>query len=155
MKCRSAMRVSEVMTRDVRVCNPGQSIRDCAKAMVAFDVGILPVAENNALVGMITDRDIAIRAIAGGKGPDTPVRGILSREVLYCFEDQELEHVANSMGMARVRRVPVLARDHSVVGILSLADVARCSPGIAAHALRTVSKRGGPHSQKASARQAA
>lgn len=145
------MQVSEVMTRNVRVCNPGQSIRDCAKAMVDIDVGVLPVAENNLLVGMITDRDITIRAVAGGKGPDTPVREILSKQVLYCFDDQDLEHVASSMGMARVRRLPVLARDNRLVGILSLSDVARRSPQIASCALWGLSQHGGPHSQAAQA----
>jgi CBS domain-containing protein len=106
------MRVSEAMTREVRVCKPQHSIRDCAKAMADMDAGVLPVAENNMIVGMVTDRDIAVRAIAEGKGPDTPVRDVLSREVLFCFDDQDLEHVAKSMGLARVRRVPVLARDH-------------------------------------------
>jgi CBS domain-containing protein len=105
------MRVSEAMTRDVRVCYPGQSIRDCAKAMAEMDAGVLPVAENGLLVGRVTDRDIAIRAVAAGKGPDTPVREVLSKEVLYCFDDQELDHIAKSMGDARVRRVPVLTRD--------------------------------------------
>lgn len=143
------MRVSEAMTRDVRVCDPGQSIRDCAKAMAEMDAGVLPVAENGLLVGMVTDRDIAIRAVAAGKGPDTPVRDILSREVLYCFEDQDVEHVAKSMGLARIRRVPVLTRDNRLVGILSLGDVALRDPEVAAHAVRNVSKRGGPHSQTA------
>lgn len=117
--------------------------------MADADVGLLPVAENNSLVGMITDRDISIRAVAAGKGPDTPVREILSREVLYCFEDQDVEHVAKSMGLARIRRVPVLTRADRLVGILSLADVARGNPEIAFEAVRSISKHGGPHSQTA------
>lgn len=137
------------MTRDVRVCNPGESIGDCAKAMADTDIGLLPVAENNSLAGMITDRDISIRAVAAGKGPDTPVRDVLSHEVLYCFEDQDVEHVAKSMGLARIRRVPVLTRDNRLVGILSLADVALRNPEVAAQALGNVSKHGGPHSQTA------
>jgi CBS domain-containing protein len=145
------MLVSEAMTRDVRVCNPGHSIRDCAAVMAEIDAGVLPVAEKDLLVGMITDRDIAIRAVAAGKGPDTPVREVLSKEVLYCFDDQELDHVAKSMGKARVRRVPVLARDDRLVGILSLGDVALRSPEIAAGAVLGVSKHGGPHSQTAKA----
>lgn len=144
------MRVSEAMTRDVRVCSPGHSIRDCAKAMAEMDAGVLPVAENNLLVGMITDRDIAIRAVAAGKGPDTPVREILSKEVLFCFDDQEVDNVAKSMGDARVRRVPVLTRDQRLVGIVSLSDVAlKLSPEAAANAVRGVSMHGGPHSQSA------
>ena len=143
------MRVSEAMTRDVCVCSPGDTIRDCAAAMARNDVGMLPVAENNLLVGMVTDRDIALRAVAVGKGPDTCVRDVLSRQVLYCFEDQELEHVAKSMGMAKVRRVPVLTRENHVAGMLSLGDVALRIPEIAAAAVANVSQRGGPHSQSA------
>ncbi|OGA59474.1 MAG: inosine-5-monophosphate dehydrogenase [Betaproteobacteria bacterium RIFCSPLOWO2_12_FULL_65_14] len=145
------MRVSEAMTRHVRVCNPGDSIRDCANVMAEIGAGVLPVAENSLLVGMITDRDIAIRAVAAGKGPDTPVREVLSKEVLFCFDDQDLDHVASSMGQARVRRVPVLTRDDRLVGILSLGDVARHSPEAAAGAVLEVSKQGGPHSQTAKA----
>ena len=148
-ECRSRMRVSELMMRDVRVCNPEESIRHCAKAMADTGVGLLPVAENSSLVGMITDRDISIRAVAAGKGPDTPVREVLSREVLYCFEDQDVEHVAKSMGLARIRRVPVLTRDNRLVGILSLGDVAQRNPEVAAQAVGNVSKHGGPHCQSA------
>src|SRR5919109_760206 len=105
------VRVSDAMTRDVFVCGPEESIRDCAAAMARNDIGAIPVAENNFLIGMVTDRDIAVRATGAGKGPETPVRLVLSKEVLYCFEDQELEHVAKAMGMARIRRVPVLTRE--------------------------------------------
>ena len=147
--CRNLMRVNEAMTRDVCICSPDEPIRDCAAAMARNDVGVLPVAENNLLVGMVTDRDIAIRAVAAGKGPETPVRDVLSKEVLYCFEDQDLEHVAKSMGMARIRRLPVLTRDRSLAGVLSLRDVALRDPEMAAGALADVSKHGGPHCQTA------
>lgn len=146
-ECRKRMQVSEAMTRDVCVCSPGESIGDCAMAMGRNDIGMLPVAENNLLVGVVTDRDIAIRAVAAGKGPDTPVRDVLSKEVLFCFEDQDLEHVAKSMGLARIRRVPVLTRENRVAGILSLGDVAVRSPDTACRAVADVSKRGGPHCQ--------
>jgi CBS domain-containing protein len=141
------MRVSDAMTREVRVCGPNESVRDCAAAMVHNDIGALPVAEVNALVGMVTDRDITVRAIAAGKGPDTPVREVLSDEVLYCFEDQELAQVAKSMGLAKIRRLPVLSRDMRLVGMLSLADIARLDAGTATAALADVSRRGGHHSQ--------
>src|SRR5688572_32801984 len=85
------MRVSEAMTRDVRVANPGQTICDVAKIMAEIDAGAVPVGENDRLVGMITDRDIAVRAVAAGKGPDTPVREVMSQEVKYCFDDEDLE----------------------------------------------------------------
>lgn len=137
------------MTRQVRVCSPGQSIRDCAGMMGEIDAGVLPVAEHDHLVGMITDRDIAIRAVAAGKGPDTAVRDVMSRQLLYCFDDQDLDHVAKSMGEARVRRLPVVDRESSeLVGILSLADIAvKHVPQAAGDALARLSKHGGPHSQ--------
>jgi CBS domain-containing protein len=144
------MKVNEAMTRDVRVCDPGHSIRDCAKTMAEIDAGALPVGENDRLVGMITDRDIAIRAIAQGKGPDTPVREVMSAEVKYCFEDEDLDHVAKNMGDIRVRRLPVVSRDKRLVGILSLGDLARKEKSeTAASAVRGVSQHGGPHSQTA------
>jgi CBS domain-containing protein len=143
------MRVSEAMTRAVRVCNPGQSIRECARMMAEIDAGVLPVGEHDRLVGMITDRDIAIRAVAAGKGPDTAVREVMSKQLLFCFDDQDLDHVARSMGEARVRRLPVVERESkNLVGILSLSDVAlKHAPGAAADAIARLSKHGGPHSQ--------
>ena len=87
------MKISKCMTRDVQLASPTQSIQDAAKMMAEIDAGSLPVGQDNRLVGMITDRDIAIRAVAEGKSPDTPVREVMSQEVLYCFDDQELEDV--------------------------------------------------------------
>jgi CBS domain-containing protein len=142
------MRVSEAMTREVRACNPGQSISACARTMAEIDAGALPVAEGDRLVGMITDRDIAIRAVGAGKGPDTAVSEVMSRQLLYCFDDQDLDHIARSMGEARVRRLPVIDRESTLVGILSLADIAvKHVPQAAGDALARLSKHGGPHSQ--------
>ena len=144
-----SMRVSEAMTRDVRVANPGQSIRDVAKIMAEIDAGSMPVGENDRLVGMITDRDIAIRAVAKGKGPDTPVRDVMSKEVKYCFEDEDLEHVAKNMGDIQVRRLPVVSRDKRLVGIVSLGDVAQNEDSETTGATTAgVSQPGGPHRQK-------
>ena len=141
------MRVSEAMTRDVRVANPGQSIREVARMMDEIDAGALPVGENDRLVGMITDRDIAVRAVAQGKGPDTPVRDVMSREVKYCYEDEDLEHVAENMGELQVRRLPVVNRDKRLVGIVALGDIARSEDhGTTGQATEQVSKRGGKHS---------
>jgi CBS domain-containing protein len=144
------MRVSEAMSRDVRLANPGQSIRDVAKVMAEIDAGSMPVQDNDRLVGMITDRDIAVRAVALGKGPDTPVRDVMSTEqVLYCYEDEELDHVAKNMGDQRVRRLPVVDREKRLVGIVSLGDVATTEIKAGGKAISGVSKEGGPHSQSA------
>ena len=141
------MRVSEAMTRDVRVASPGQSIREVARMMDEIDAGALPVGENDRLVGMITDRDIALRAVAQGKGPDTPVRDVMSREVKYCYEDEDLEHVAENMGDLQVRRLPVVSRDKRLVGIVALGDIARSEDhGTTGQVTEQVSKRGGKHS---------
>jgi CBS domain-containing protein len=141
------------MTREVRIATPGQSIRDVAKIMAEIDAGAMPVGENDRLVGMITDRDIAIRAVAQGKGPDTPVRDVMSTEqVLYCYEDEELDHVAKNMGSEQVRRLPVVNRDKRLVGIVSLGDVAQTEARSASKAVKGVTKPGAQHNQSQGAR---
>jgi len=142
------MQVNQAMSKDVRIANPAQSIRDAARLMASIDAGVLPVGENDRLVGMITDRDIAIRAVAAGKGPDTPVRDIMSQEVKYCFVDDDLDEVAQNMADIKVRRLPVLDRNKRLVGIVSLGDVALTDgPAHAGDALCGISEPGGAHSQ--------
>ncbi|HEU0260000.1 MAG TPA: CBS domain-containing protein [Burkholderiales bacterium] len=137
------------MTREVRVANPTQTIRDVAKIMAEIDAGAVPVGENDRLVGMITDRDIAIRAVAEGKGPDTPVRDIMSKDIKYCYDDEDLEHVAENMGDLQVRRLPVVNRDKRLVGIVALGDVARHEDHhTTGETTAEVSKPGGKHRQK-------
>src|SRR5262245_47990883 len=104
---RETMQVNEAMTHQVRVTHPRQSIRDAARVMAEIDAGALPVGEDGRLVGMITDRDIAVRAVAQGKGPYTAVRDVMTVDVKYCFEDEEVDHVARNMGDIQVRRLPV------------------------------------------------
>ena len=141
------MRVSEAMTREVRIATPGQSIRDVARLMKDLDAGAVPVGENDRLVGMITDRDIAIRAVALGKGPDTPVREVMSEDVKYCYDDEELDHVAKNMSEHQVRRLPVVNREKRLVGIVSLGDVVQRETKSAIKAVKGVSKPGGAHQQ--------
>src|SRR4051812_39561373 len=142
------MRVSEAMTREVRVVTPGQSIRDVAKMMAETDAGSMPVGENDRLIGMITDRDIAIRAVAQGKGPETPVREVMSdSKVLYCYEDEELDHVAKNMGDEQVRRLPVVNREKRLVGIVSIGDVAQRETRAASKAVKGATRPGGAHQQ--------
>lgn len=101
------------------------------------------------LVGMITDRDIVVRALAQGRGPGTPIRDVMSSEIRYCYEDQSIEDVVRNMRDIQVRRLPVLNRDKRSVGIVSLGDIAtsREDPQHSGEALSQVSRRGGPHSQ--------
>jgi CBS domain-containing protein len=142
------MQVQEAMTRNVRVANANETIEQAARLMSDLDAGALPVGENNRLVGMITDRDIAVRAIAHGKGPQTKVREIMSNDVKYCFDDQEIDEVTHNMGDIQVRRLPVLNRDKQLVGILSLGDIAMNSgDGAAGEALMSISRPGGAHNQ--------
>ena len=147
------MQVSEVMSSDVNIANPQQSIREAAQMMAEIDAGALPVGENDRLVGMITDRDIAIRAVAAGKGPDTRVRDIMSTEVKYCFEDEDVDEVAHNMADIKLRRLPVLNAKKRLVGIISLADIALAEgPDPAGQALCGISEPGGEHSQSADGR---
>jgi CBS domain-containing protein len=118
-------KISEVMTGDVRIASPDDSIRDAAKLMAQSDVGSLPVGENDRLIGMITDRDIVVRAIAKGKGDQTTVREIMTEQIRYCFADEDVLEVAKNMSDLRVRRLPVLDRSKRLVGIVALSNIAR------------------------------
>jgi CBS domain-containing protein len=145
------MKIKDCMTRDVRIANPNETIRDAAKMMCECDAGAVPVGENDRLVGMLTDRDIAIRAVAEGKGPDTRIRDVMSAEVKYCYDDEDVDDVARNMAELQVRRLPVLDRDKRLVGIIALGDLA-CSDetsDVASNALSGISRAGGQHSQSA------
>jgi CBS domain-containing protein len=142
------MKVSEVMTKDVRLIEPTQSIREAARLMAEMDAGIVPVREGDRLVGMITDRDIAVRAVAEGKGPDTPIREVMTDDVKYCYEDDDTGDVARNMADIQVRRLPVLTREKRLVGIISLGDMAMSDgSGRAGEAVAGISQPGGQHSQ--------
>ena len=147
------MKVSETMSTNVRLAKPDQTIREAAQTMAEVDSGVLPVGENDRLVGMITDRDIAVRGIAKGKGPDASVRDVMTDHVDYCFEDQEVEEVTKNMADIKVRRLPVVNHDKRLVGIVSLGDIA-CTDDDAktvSSALSGISQPGGEHSQSADA----
>jgi len=120
------MLVRKAMTRNVKIANPNQSIRDVAKLMADSDLGCLPVGENDRLVGMITDRDIAVRAVAQGKSPDrTTVREVMSEDVKYCYDDSEISEVVQNLAEIQVHRLPVVDHKKHLVGILALADIAK------------------------------
>src|SRR5262245_43964166 len=119
------MRVSEVMTRGVQCVRPGDTIRDAARKMRELDIGPVPVCgDNDKLAGMLTDRDIAIRAVAEGKDPSTKVQDVMTPDIHYCFEDQDVEEAARQMRDRQIRRLVVLNRDKGMVGIVSLGDLA-------------------------------
>ena len=143
------MKISECMTREVETVKPDEPIRQAAQFMLRADAGSMPVCDGERLVGMLTDRDIAVRAVAEGRGPDTPVRDAMTPHVDYCYEDDEVGEVALKMSDAQVRRFPVLSRDDKrLVGIVSLGDLTRADHDDAAKvALEGVTNPGGEHSQ--------
>ena len=143
------MKVAECMTQEVETITPDQSIREAAQFMLRADAGAMPVSDGDRLIGMVTDRDITVRATAEGRGPDTPVRDVMTDEVLYCFDDDEIETVALKMSDRQVRRMPVLSReDDSLVGIVSLGDLSRSDRDDAASvALDGITDPGGEHNQ--------
>ena len=119
------MRVSEVMTQGVECIGPDATLQEAAAKMKSLDVGPLPVCDNDRLVGMVTDRDITVRATAEGDAPTgVRVRDIMTPEVIYCFEDELVEDAARLMAEKQVRRLVVLNRDKRMVGIVSLGDLA-------------------------------
>ena len=116
--------VRDIMTRDVVVASPNDSLQKAASLMGAQDVGSLPVGEQDRLIGMITDRDIVLRAVAEGRNSETPVREVMTSKIRYCFDDADVEAVAKNMSDLQVRRLPVVNRDKRLVGILALSNVA-------------------------------
>ncbi|WP_334188086.1 CBS domain-containing protein [Noviherbaspirillum sp.] len=118
--------VAEIMTRDVTSISPQESVRRAAQMMDELNVGAIPVCEGDKLIGMVTDRDITIRAVAAGASPDdTPVQQVMTGDVSWCFDDQPVDEVMEQMRDAQIRRIPVM--DHNtqaLIGIVSLGDLA-------------------------------
>jgi CBS domain-containing protein len=142
------MKVSDAMTAEVQLCTPDDTLKDAAQAMAALGVGLLPVTDNERLVGMISDRDIAIRGIGMGRGPEARVGDVMTAEVRYCYDDQNLDEVSAIMGDIQVRRLPVLNRDKRLVGIIALGDIALAQAGNGTGAaLSGISQPGGQHAQ--------
>ena len=141
------MNVKDCMTRHVRVIGPDQTLAEAARAMAESDVGALPVANSERLLGMITDRDIAIRGIGAGKGPDAKISEAMSGQVMYCYEDDDIDNVLQNMGDIQVRRLPVVNEDKRLVGIVSLSDLADASEEQAGETLCQIARQGGQHTQ--------
>jgi CBS domain-containing protein len=142
------MKISDVMTRDVQTVRPDQTAREAAGFMLSADAGAIPVTDGDRLMGMITDRDIAVRGVAQGHGPDTPVRDLMSSDIVSARIDDDTDEVAARMSQAQVRRLPVLDDQQKLCGIVSLADLTQKGDGYdAEQALEGVSEPGGPHQQ--------
>jgi CBS domain-containing protein len=144
------MQVGAIMSRHVQVIGPDETVQEAARRMVELDVGLLPVEHEGRLVGVVTDRDIAVRSDAAGKDPRAALVGeVMSAGIECCAEGDDVDHVARRMGELRVRRLPVLDGDGRLVGIVSLGDVAAVAhrPLPAGAALSAIAEPGGPHSQ--------
>jgi len=147
------MQIREAMTPDVRTVTANTSLREAAHLMASIDAGVLPVSDGDRLVGMVTDRDIAIRGIGAGKGPDTTVGEVMTNEVRYCYDDETIEAVCENMANIQVRRLPVLNRQKRLVGIVSLADIVSSTPSEeAGQALEGITRPSGLHNQSTDAR---
>ncbi len=117
-------RISEIMTTDVEVVRPEETLRDAARAMADLDVGSLPVCDGRKLIGMITDRDITVRAVAEGKSSDTAVRDVMTDDVVWCTDTDSVDDVLRQMSDAQIRRIPVVDMNRQLVGIVALGDIA-------------------------------
>jgi CBS domain-containing protein len=140
--------VSEIMSIDVQVIQPQETLRHAAQLMQDLDVGALPVCQGKLLLGMVTDRDIAVRGVAAGLKPDEGcVSDVMTQNAQWCTADQDTEEVLRQMGQAQVRRLPVINTDKELVGIVSIGDLALRQPGSVDDAVRDISEPGGPRSQ--------
>jgi len=133
------MYVREVMTPDVVIASPDDTLQRAAEMMIDIDAGVLPVGENDRLVGILTDRDITIRAVAAGKEPtECKVREVMSPEIRYIYDDELVEDAARNMTELQVRRLPVLNREKRLVGIVSLGDLSGAAERATGDALREI-----------------
>jgi CBS domain-containing protein len=142
------VKVSEVMTRNVQTVRPDQPVQEAASFMLSSDSGSIPVMDGERLIGMITDRDIAVRGVAKGHGPDTPVGDLMTNDLVVVRADDSIEDAASKMSEAQVRRLPVIDQDQKLCGIVSLGDLSReADEDCASEALEGVSEPGGQHQQ--------
>jgi CBS domain-containing protein len=141
------MQIRDVMTPQVTTCPPDARLTDIARIMRDEDIGSVPIAEDDRLVGMVTDRDIVLRAVADGNGVEQcTARDVMSPRILYCRDDQSVDEVLRNMGEQQVRRLPVVNREDRLVGIVSLGDLSReAKPVRAGESLKEISEPPGQH----------
>jgi CBS domain-containing protein len=137
------MKVRDIMTREVKIVSPADVLQSAAQLMEKNDFGMVPVGENDRLVGMLSDRDITVRGVARGLAPDrATVRDVMTTEVKYVYDDESVDDVSRHMSELQVRRLPVLNREKRLVGIVSLGDLAVKDPTDAGEALQSISQPG-------------
>ena len=135
-------KLKDLMSRDVKVISPDATIREAAQQMLSGNFGMLPVGENDRMIGAVSDRDIAIRAVAEGKDGNTKVRDVMSSGIFWAYEDDSVDDAARLMSEHQIRRLPVVNADKRLVGIVALGDFAVVSSDIktAGEALSEISK---------------
>jgi CBS domain-containing protein len=119
------MKVREFMSHGVQTAQPEDTVRDVAQAMADLDIGSMPVVEGQKLIGMITDRDIALRVVGAGLSSSTLVHQAMTRDVEFCLVDDDIDEVAHKMGKMQIRRLPVLDEARRLIGIVALGDLAK------------------------------
>lgn len=138
--------VRDVMTEQVTIVRPDAPLQDVARIMRDEDIGSVPVADNDTLVGMVTDRDIVVRGVANGGVEASTARDVMSAQIRYCMEDQSVDDALRDMGELQLRRLPVVDRDMHVVGIVSLGDLSRgAQPAEAGESLKDISQPSAGH----------
>ena len=120
------MKIREIMTTNVECVSPGTGVQELAEKMKALDVGFVPICENDRLAGTVTDRDIVVRGLAGGQNINTiKAKDIMTKDVVWCFEDQDIKDVAKRMREKDVRRMLILNQNKRLVGVVSIGDISK------------------------------
>lgn len=141
------MKIGEIMSHEVQIADPNDTIADAARMMALHEVGFLPVGEDDRLVGTLTDRDLVVRGLAAGYTGASKVREVMTSDVKYCFEDDEVEDITRNMGKNQLRRLPVVNRNKRLTGIFSIGDASQFDPEAAGDGLKNISHPGGPKAQ--------
>jgi CBS domain-containing protein len=134
------MRIKDVMTPDVSFVSPDTPVAEIARRMRDEDIGVVPVTENDRMIGMVTDRDIVVRCVASGSVEGATARTAMSPRVLYCYEDQSVNEILANMAEQQVRRMPVVSREKRLVGVVSLGDLSQTSQRKAGESLKEISE---------------
>jgi CBS domain-containing protein len=135
------MRIRDIMSNDVQIARPGDTLQEVARRMGQGDFGFMPVADGDELIGTVTDRDIAVRAVAGGAQPTTPIVEFITRDPWTVRDDEDLKTALDLMGSRQVRRAPVLDKHGRLVGVVSLGDLStRVKEKYAGEALEDISR---------------
>ncbi len=134
------MQIKDVMTRDVEVIGPSDTIKEASELMRSLNVGVLPVCEGDQILGLVTDRDIVVRGLALGKMPESTISDVMTEDVEWCFEDHDVQEAAQLMKDKQIRRLIVLDHNKKLVGICSLGDIATEREDIGAEVLERVSE---------------